>query len=447
MELKHFIAKALNAKGGFELIDGERTTQPDFSFDYEPYRGKYVFWKLQNTAHSVWNLLQAMHNGVVPIILPGRVPEAKYSELLATYSGFAEWTGRGINRQAELVPADPDVMFVIATSGSTGDPKLIAAGEENLVRAIRAIHDRQDLAPCNNTGITLPVSYVYAFINQLLWSILYERKLIFCGNILSPADMFCLFRKNNIEMLCFVASQMRVLVKLGFKEIVRSVKCVNFAGEFFPFELMENIRTMFPSAYINNNFGCTEAMPRITVYRVTDQLQDAKLVGAPLKTLKIRIAGEMMHGPIEIKGTSVALGKIQTDGSLRRYPEWIPTGNVGYIRDSKLYLLGRNDQVIKIRGERFSLAECEKALIKCGLTNAVAWVEESGNARDVRCVVCSKTSPDGKMLRRRLRAYLPSSVIPSAIFWTQHCKSTASEKISRRELILLARKNALKRIC
>ncbi len=118
------------------------------------------------------------------------------------------------------------------------------------------------------------------------------------------------------------------------------------------------------------------------------------------------------------------------------------TGDLGHrSRDGLLTVLGRSDDVVKIRGNRVSLAEVEVALAQ-GTGVAAAVVLTSSSARgDTRLTAYIVPVPEGPdsaptpaSLRRELRAKLPEHAVPSELMFLDDLPLTPHGKVDRRRL-------------
>ncbi|MCM3016323.1 AMP-binding protein, partial [Bacillus subtilis] len=71
-------------------------------------------------------------------------------------------------------------------------------------------------------------------------------------------------------------------------------------------------------------------------------------------------------GEVAIRGTSVMLGYLNPDDGTIAAPltadGWFRTGDIGYVADGQLHILGRKKEVIIIRGSNYFPHEIEEAL-------------------------------------------------------------------------------------
>lgn len=433
MSLRAAFQRALNGSSSFILVaDGEAGLTD--SVDWSAWAGECLFWKMNNDAVAVRHLIAAIAAGVVPILIPPRTPQHKLDGLRADFPHFGMFDGHSPVAADRPVAIDPNIFLCLMTSGSTGKPKLIAATDISLTAGIAAIHKAQRLDPIKSTGVILPLAYSFAFVNQLLWAIYSERRLVLLPGLLDPASTFALIAQERVEMICMVAAQIQALTKLDFgvETTGEAVKVLNFAGAPFPISCYASIRGMFPAARIYNNYGCTEAMPRLSLCEMASADALVTRVGKPIEGITLRINGDPAGGAIEFSGASSSIGVLRADGRVEPHPDWIASGDLGRIDDNgDLHVLGRHDQVVKLAGERISLMEIEQSLHAEPIRDCVAWADATASEPRLLAVVSAPQAPRGPDLTRLLRERLPRSMWPVALYWVDEMPLLPNGKIDR----------------
>ena len=438
MTLRDAIAAAVQGAGGFRL-DGATLDASARTETFAPYAGQAALWPLANTQQGVTDFLAALRAGVRPVVISPALPAAKLAALRATYAKFAVYDS-GRLTGGDGAAADDTLFLALMTSGSTGDPKLVAIDDRRLAAGIAAIHDAQGLADLRRTGVVLPLAYSYALINQLLWAVLYGRDVTLSGGALNALAALERFRDVGVEMLCLVSPWLRFAIGLGLNQAppLPAVKVVNFAGAPFPMSDVSALRRLFPNARLYNNYGCAEAMPRIAVREVGVGQEPVTLVGRPLPTLNVRIDGDDV-GPIVFQGASASLGTLDATGRIVAHGDWIAAGDVGRWRGDQLHVLGRHDQVIKVGGERLSLMEIERALLAAGAREAAAWQSDGR----IMAAIAAKTPLERKNLTAAFRAHLPRNAWPGVVYGVDPWPLLATGKTARQRLQELARAGEL----
>jgi acyl-CoA synthetase (AMP-forming)/AMP-acid ligase II len=169
---------------------------------------------------------------------------------------------------------------LLLTSGSTGEPKLVVGNRQRAMNLARTLHAVQRSEPVEETIVALPLSYSYAFVNQWCWSRCHDRRLVHTAGFADPPSLLAALRAASSAMLCLVGAQVPMMA-CDFKgESFPGVVRLHFAGGRFPQERLAQLREFFPNAQVFNNFGCAEAMPRLTC-RPAEDSDEAANIGRP----------------------------------------------------------------------------------------------------------------------------------------------------------------------
>ena len=199
---------------------------------------------------------------------------------------------------------------------------------------------------------------------------------------------------------------------------------------------VDYLRTIFPSAELINNYGCTEALSRMSLCRVENKNQDHTYVGKSIRCVRMRIEEGTEEGRLQFTGASKTLGEVLNDGSIQPYNEWVSTGDTGKIKNGQIFVYGRHDQIFKVSGERLSLVEIEKAMLHIqGIENALAWTlpDENGEQAPV-VVIQGEKLPGVHPVRTCLRDYIPRRAWPVHIYWTPDWPLTDRGKTDRKKI-------------
>jgi len=245
--------------------------------------------------------------------------------------------------------------FCLLTSGSTGNPKLVVGCKKRAERLAEVLHRVQESSVVAETLVSLPLSYCYAFVNQWLWARVAGRRLRMTPGLGRPDVLRESLRDAHDAMLCLVGPQVPVLFRLFGEEQFAGVVRLHFAGGRFPQQHLAGLRRMFPNAHIFNNYGCAEAMPRLTL-RLAEDADQASDIGRPLPGVHLKTgeSGELLF-------LSEYRAVAQVDGSGCRVitdEEWIASGDLAHVTGSGRWeLLGRSGEVFKRYGEKISLPQ------------------------------------------------------------------------------------------
>jgi acyl-CoA synthetase (AMP-forming)/AMP-acid ligase II len=242
--------------------------------------------------------------------------------------------------------------YGLLTSGSTGEPKLIVGRRSRTEALTRVLHAAQENEPVRSTVVALPLSYSYAFVNQWLWSRVHNRGLVLTDGLGDPAALRARLEDTEESMLCLVGAQVPLLLRHFENSSFGNVIRLNFAGGRFPQEHLPALARLFPAAEIRNNYGCAEALPRLTVRR-SDNGAAALNIGRPIDGVELRV-GEADALEFRSPYRAVAIG---SRGQVEAIADdaWLPTGDLGrQTADGSWELVGRASEVFKRFGEKIS---------------------------------------------------------------------------------------------
>lgn len=250
--------------------------------------------------------------------------------------------------------------FVLLTSGSTGEPKLVVASKHRAERLVEVIHAAQDNDPVRETIVCLPLSYSYAFVNQWVWAHHMRRRLILTQGFSRPDELRKTLETAEAAMICLVGIQVPLLLpRFGSRQFPGIIR-INFAGGQFPQEQLSMLRLFFPNAEVFNNYGCAEAMPRLTIRRA-EEAAVASNIGHPLPGVDLHIAD---NDQLEFRSPFRVVASVENN-IFRAIAddEWCATGDLARpAEDDGWILLGRKSEVFKRFGEKVSLPALQSAI-------------------------------------------------------------------------------------
>ncbi len=334
---------------------------------------------------------------------------ARLDEAWAEPDSFAFLPARGAHSRnwveqavAQLPPAVARDHFALLTSGSTGRPKLVVGRKTRADALARALHDLQELGPCAATVLALPLPYCFAFVNQWRWARALDRRLIATAGFAEPDALRAALMDARDAMLCLVGAQMPLLEGLADADTFPGVTRVNFAGGRFPQEKLERLRDLFPAARVFNNYGCAEAMPRLTL-RPAEAAAEAAVIGPPLPGVRLRAEDGQR---LEFQSPYGAVGFVTDDG-FRAVSDndWIPTGDLAEpLPDGAWRLLGREGEVFKRYGEKIALPDL-LAAVRATHPGEVAAFRERDPAGEEGYVLVLSPTPDPAAVRKVLGVF------------------------------------------
>jgi acyl-CoA synthetase (AMP-forming)/AMP-acid ligase II len=145
------------------------------------------------------------------------------------------------------------------------------------------------------------------------------------------------------------------------------------AGAPMDRSLLKEVREIFPNAAFFNNYGMTEAAPRISWIRDDDPRFAEPTCGRPMRGVEVKIIdpetgrtlpeGEV--GVLAIRGPNITSGYLN-DPELTAQaftPDgYIISGDMARLDDGYIYVSGRHDDIFNCGGEKIAPQEIEDVL-------------------------------------------------------------------------------------
>lgn len=323
------------------------------------------------------------------------------------------WLREALDRLPAALARDH---VALLTSGSTGAPRLVVGEKARAERLAAVIHDRQALGDVARTVTLLPLTYSYAFVNQWVWSHVHGRALVTSPGLADVASTRALLREGPDTMVCLVGPLFSLLARhVEGTEALESVTRVNFAGGPFPWHEREALARVFPRARVFNNYGCAEAMPRLTITPM-EALRRPGDLGEPLPGVELRVDE---RSELRFRSIYGAIGMVE-DGVWREVPpdEWLATQDLASADgDGRFTLLGRRSEVYKRFGEKVSVAQQLEAVREVWPGQAAAMMERDPAGEPAHVLVLAPEPSDDevravlKVFRTRFpRAHWPLRV-------------------------------------
>jgi acyl-CoA synthetase (AMP-forming)/AMP-acid ligase II len=291
--------------------------------------------------------------------------------------------------------------FIMLTSGTTGSPKLVIGNRQRSEQLATVLHHEQHSEPVSETIVLLPLSYTYAFVNQWLWAHTHQRTLRITPGLADPKVLADAFGATSHAMICLVGVQVPLLINYLGASSFPGVIRIHFAGGRFPQERLTELRTMFPNAEVFNNYGCAEAMPRLTLRRA-ERADEATDIGLPLPGIELK-CGE--GSALMFRSPYGAVGVVE-DGRYNaiRADDWVPTGDLADQTESGSWrLLGRASEVFKRHGEKVSLQSLASTVTEVW-PGQCAFYRETDRFGEDGCVLTVAPPANPKFLQRLLLA-------------------------------------------
>lgn len=316
--------------------------------------------------------------------------------------------------------------IIVATSGSSGSPKLALLSLSSLLASARTSAPACALTRHDRWQLSLPLFHVGGL------GILF-RSLV-TGSSISLSSVEAGVADAATTHLSLVPTQLyRILGDATHREALRHKKCIMLGGAPIGTRILRQaIELGMP---VMPTYGLTEMGSAVTLAPTPVIAEDGTVsLGRPLPGREIHLSAE---GEVLTRGASLFQGYITPEGlSLQRDTEgWFATGDVGRIlSDGTLAIIGRKDAQFISGGENIHPEMIENALTSLPGIVAACVVpipnEEFGH-RPFAFVVSERTPLDIEEIQDALRPRIPGFALPVGIQEAPPELITPTGKISR----------------
>lgn len=346
-----------------------------------------------------------------------------------------------------------DLVYILYTSGSSGRPKGVMAGERQVRFCINAINERLRNGRQDRILCRLPLSFDYG-LYQVFLSLKFESTLFLPGRV-PLQEIPGLLSENRITAFPSMPAMLNMLLKSGMlrKVSLPSLRYITSTGDILPVPVAEELMKLFPDTQIVPMYGLTECK-RVSIMPIpTDRSKVlAGSCGRPLKGVSVHLSevDENGTGELIVSGENVMYGYWNDISMTQKYffddPQWgrcLRTGDLFRIDgDGYLYFVGRIKRIIKVDGHRIGSQELEERLLSCRkeeiLELRVVGIPHSIHGEQiVVCVYVDKNSDRDRILNelREIMRSWPSRERAVGVYFTDEAfRKNANGKIDDRQL-------------
>jgi len=379
-----------------------------------------------------------------------------------------DWHGFSIDEEVDGLPTAEKVQEIYAvffTSGSTGKPKGVMVTMQGAVELIqyklrtsRAAGSGVKTLQFCHLGFDISVKEIFVALCSGGELHLIEEK-----NRLDPYFMLNYIQENEINSLFLPNVSLQYFTNSAVVEKIfpSSLTEINTGGE--QTQVTPQVREFFekiPTAILKNNYGPTEASMWASELDLTGNPQhwpELPSIGSPLDGYHFLVLNNQMEqvslgeiGELHIHGNCLAKGYINRDDLTNaRFVDWknkdglllklYKTGDlVQEDKHSNYYFQGREDDQIKIRGNRVELGEIESAFVNLpNIKHCVVKLDTDELGLKFLTSYILFTDPSlGELsgLKEMLKKKVPEYMVPDYIVAVEEFPKTSSGKVNKKAL-------------
>ncbi len=359
---------------------------------------------------------------------------------------------------------DPNrLVYIMFTSGSTGEPKGVMVSNKNVVSWLNSMSTLYDLKEGFKASQVYDLSFDLS-VSDMFFT--WANGGVLC--VLSEDEQLMPFdyiRREKIEFWSSVPTVVSFMEKMGLlnENVFPSIKYSVFCGEPFPKSLADSWKNAAPNSSIENCYGPTEATIWITRFSYEVNNSRHQSISSILPIGKIYdghemklidennslITGDNQKGELVYKGPQITLGYLnnnkKTEENFRKFDwdteggVWYKSGDIGTINENGDFeCLGRTDNQIKIAGRRLEIGEVETAIRKYEKTSDAIIVPLRDENNLVKSLVAFSTiklsKDEEKFIKLDLNNQIEKIFIPKKIIFIPKLPLTYSGKVDRKLL-------------
>ena len=359
-----------------------------------------------------------------------------------------------INHKFELT--NPTV-YVMSTSGSTGEPKFVAIPHSSLLSRIHVksyplYFPKHTVLVCSSLSFDILTLQVYGAIFSASKGVIIHQS---CLGI----NLHTLSRTVKQKNITYITLPTPVLhmVYETIPEIFENLKFVDFGGDVGSPCILYNILRSYPHLRLMNSYGPTEATVLCSSGLITIEecqrnsltigtaapnsqlmIVDAFLRPVPLSTPgELLVSGAIMsgylHSPEDNRCKLISIQQASGESNV-----YFRTGDkVRQREDGKLEFLGRNDFQVKLDGQRIELSEIENVLMKHeSVQSAIVFLKTREKSRVkflFACILC-ENAVSTEEIEMHASSYLTPVMVPSEYYFYKTFPLSINGKVDRKVL-------------
>ncbi len=343
--------------------------------------------------------------------------------------------------QVESDFSKDDLLYILFTSGSTGEPKGVMCSSGNILNYLNWSSKHIDWKQDDVIGCGTQFSFDLS-ISDIFYMFTTKLSLVIFPEPGNPKDIFERISENSVTHIFSVPSFFSQFVHANLLKDLPKTKLrrIISAGGFFPPSHMLEWLQKIPKLDIYNSWGPSETTIINSIHKISKndieilEKGDHPSIGKPDLMMPFFLVNDKNKkinkinktGEIVVLGDSVTLGYLENmQENTEKYRIFenknaFHTGDLAFKdNDENYFMIGRKDSTVKIFGYRVDLHEIEKVLTKLDTVYlALAFIETLNESNEELWVAIETKNSDFSIFstKKYLRENLPHYMVPKRIF-------------------------------
>ena len=343
------------------------------------------------------------------------------------------------------------LVYVMYTSGTTGEPKGAMITNRNIVRLVKNTNYIKFKSNDRiiQTGATVFDACTFEYWGALLNGL--RLYLISKEDLINPMVLEKFLINNEISVMFITTALFNQMVEYK-KNIFSTLRVLLTGGEVMSIKHINSALKNNINTEISNIYGPTENTTFSNFCKLNNMQKRRVPIGISISNTtsyvldsKQRLLPTYVEGELCLGGDGVSKGYFKkqklTNEKFIKDPfsndKIYKTGDiVQMLEDGNIDFIGRRDNQVKIRGFRIELDEIKNAIMKDNkdINDAVIIIKDDNKQKKILAYFTSKKQENAGEIISSLKEKLPNYMIPSGIMQLDKLPLNQNGKVDIREL-------------
>jgi len=357
-----------------------------------------------------------------------------------------------------------DLAYIIYTSGSTGKPKGVMINHLAYASYIDWTK-RYFSRYANNKKLVISAELTFDItMGDLAFALAFGTEVHVAPDPRNIVSLYKMIKERNIDTFYSVPTTINAIYRFAERKKgadLSTIKLVLSGGDVFSIDLVKTIKNVTPDVHFYNVYGPTEMTINCFAARLDNQIENISNKGripignnfdiidyAIINEEGVDVARRGDKGKLCVLGPQTMLGYLNDLETTRksfvpdiRYPEFnrymYNTNDIAMLDDDgQVYLFGRADHLVKIKGYRIHPDEVTRVVREIkNVYEATTIAVDIDKQLELYLFVQGKTgSIDIENIQEQMKTRLPDYMIPSKIINVQKMPYNDAGKIDKIKL-------------